>query len=144
VVLFFTVPRPTPGPTQLTVQWVPAAFSAGIKRPGHKADQLPQSKAELKNKWNYDFTPPYVFMPWCLIITLCSPLSCSLSTDLAISFLPFSFVLLYLYLSSIYPTVRLCVSNCSSAHSSTDLSFFVHSILLFFLLSFCAAFSLSS
>jgi len=26
------------GPTQLPIQWVPEAFSLGVKRPGHEAD----------------------------------------------------------------------------------------------------------
>jgi hypothetical protein len=41
--------RPTVGPTQTPVQWVPGALSPGLKRQGSKADHSPQYNAELKN-----------------------------------------------------------------------------------------------
>jgi hypothetical protein len=66
--LFTTASRPSLGPTQPHVQWVPGALSLGVKRPGHEADRSPPSSDEAKNAWSY--TPPlpqYVFMRWCLI-----------------------------------------------------------------------------
>jgi hypothetical protein len=38
-----------------------------VKRPGHEADHLPPSSAEVKNVCSYTSTPPYIFMLWCLI-----------------------------------------------------------------------------
>jgi hypothetical protein len=35
-------------PTQPPIQWVPGAFSLGIKRPGREADHSPPSSAEVK------------------------------------------------------------------------------------------------
>jgi hypothetical protein len=35
------------GPTQLPIQWVPAALSMGVKRPGREADHSPPSSAEV-------------------------------------------------------------------------------------------------
>jgi hypothetical protein len=40
--------------------------SRGIKRPGHETDHSPPSSAEDMNSWSYIFTPPYVFIAWCL------------------------------------------------------------------------------
>jgi hypothetical protein len=38
------------------------AVSPGVKRPGHEADHLPLTSAEVKNTYIYISTPPYVFM----------------------------------------------------------------------------------
>jgi hypothetical protein len=38
----------TLGPTQPPIQWVPGAFSLGIKRSGREADHSPPSSAEVK------------------------------------------------------------------------------------------------
>jgi hypothetical protein len=51
IFLSSTVSRLTLGPIQLL---------------GHEADDLPPSSAEVKNM-DYTFTPPYIFMAWCLI-----------------------------------------------------------------------------
>jgi hypothetical protein len=29
-----------------------------VKRPGHEADNLPKSNAEVKNEWSYTSVPP--------------------------------------------------------------------------------------
>jgi len=34
---------------------------------GHDADLPPSPNAEVKNAWISAFTPPYVFMEWCLV-----------------------------------------------------------------------------
>jgi hypothetical protein len=38
-----------------------------VNRPGREADHSPSSSDEVKNAWNYTFTPPYVFVSWCLV-----------------------------------------------------------------------------
>jgi hypothetical protein len=45
---FDTVYRLAVGPTQPPIQWVPAAFSLGIKWLEREADHSPQSSAEVK------------------------------------------------------------------------------------------------
>jgi len=39
----------------------------GIMWPGREADHFRPSNAEVKNAWSYTFTPPYLFMAWCLV-----------------------------------------------------------------------------
>jgi hypothetical protein len=51
--LFGTTSRPTLGPTQPPIQWVPGALSPGIKRPDREADHSDPSSAEVKNAWSY-------------------------------------------------------------------------------------------
>jgi hypothetical protein len=46
--LLSTASRPTLGPTQPPVQWVPAARSPEIKRQGREADHSPATTAEVK------------------------------------------------------------------------------------------------
>jgi hypothetical protein len=41
--------RPTRGPTQLPIQWVPGTLSPEVKRPGREADNSPAFSAEVKN-----------------------------------------------------------------------------------------------
>jgi hypothetical protein len=48
IFLFTTATRMALGPTQLAIQWVPEAFSLGLKRPGREADHSPPSSAEVK------------------------------------------------------------------------------------------------
>jgi hypothetical protein len=67
IFLLTTVSRTALGPTQSPIQWVTGALSLGVKRPGREADHSPPSSAEVKNAWSYTFTPPYVFMKWCLV-----------------------------------------------------------------------------
>jgi hypothetical protein len=55
------------GPAQPPIQWVPGAFSQGIKRPECEADHSPPSIAEVKNAWSYTSTPQYVFIASCFV-----------------------------------------------------------------------------
>jgi hypothetical protein len=48
IFLFTTASRTALELTQLSIQWVPGAPSAGVMRPGHKADHSPPSSAEVK------------------------------------------------------------------------------------------------
>jgi len=54
--LFATASRPTLGPTQPPIQWVPGFLTPGLKRSGREADNLPPCSAEVKDAWNYTFT----------------------------------------------------------------------------------------
>jgi hypothetical protein len=47
--LFSTASRPALGPTQHSVKWITGAFSPGIQRLGHEANDTPLSSAEVKN-----------------------------------------------------------------------------------------------
>jgi hypothetical protein len=49
IFVFSTASRPTLGPTQLPLQWVPGFYSREVKRPGREADHSPPSSAEVKN-----------------------------------------------------------------------------------------------
>jgi hypothetical protein len=49
IFLFSTASRPTLGPRQPHIQWVPGAVSPGVKRLGREADHSPPSSAEVKN-----------------------------------------------------------------------------------------------
>jgi hypothetical protein len=46
--LYSTSSRPALGSTQLPMQWVPGAFSSGVKRPGREADHSPPANADVK------------------------------------------------------------------------------------------------
>jgi len=48
IFLFTTASRTGLGPTQHPIQWVPGAFSLGVKRLGLEADHSPPSSAEIK------------------------------------------------------------------------------------------------
>jgi hypothetical protein len=37
------------------------------KRPGREADHSPPFRAEVKNTWRYNSTPPYVSVAWYLL-----------------------------------------------------------------------------
>jgi hypothetical protein len=56
--LFSTSSIPALGPTQRPIQWVPGAFSPGVKRPRREADYSHPSSAEVKKTWIYTSTPP--------------------------------------------------------------------------------------
>jgi len=53
-----TVSRTALVPTQSPIQWVPRAFSLGVKGPGRETDFSSPSSAEVKNAWSYTSTPP--------------------------------------------------------------------------------------
>jgi hypothetical protein len=50
------------GPTQPPIQYVPWTISPGLKRPEREADHSPPSSADVKERWIYTSTSPYVFM----------------------------------------------------------------------------------
>jgi len=66
--LFTTATRPAMGPTQPPNQWVLEDLKPGVKRPGHEADNSPQTSAGIKNPWSYSSIHPYVFMAWCSVM----------------------------------------------------------------------------
>jgi hypothetical protein len=49
IFLFSTASRPTLGPTQSPIQWVPKARSPGVMWPGREADHSHPSSSEAKN-----------------------------------------------------------------------------------------------
>jgi hypothetical protein len=67
IFLFTAMSRPTLGPAQSPIQWVPGAVSLGLEELGSVADHLPPSSAEVKNVESCTTTPPYVFMVWCIV-----------------------------------------------------------------------------
>jgi hypothetical protein len=62
ICLFSTAPRPTLGPNQPPIQWVPGALSPGVKRPRREIDHSPQSRVGVKIDGGIPPLPPYVFM----------------------------------------------------------------------------------
>jgi hypothetical protein len=56
--LFITASRTALGPTQPPIQWVPGAFSLGVKWLGREADHSSPSSAEVKNAWSYTSISP--------------------------------------------------------------------------------------
>jgi hypothetical protein len=56
--LLTTMSRTVLGPTQPPNQWVPGAFSMGVKRPGREADHSPPSSAEVKGRVELYFHSP--------------------------------------------------------------------------------------
>jgi len=57
ILLFTTASRPVLGPTQPPIRRVPWPLSLEVKGPGREAGHSPPSSAEVKNAWNYTFTP---------------------------------------------------------------------------------------
>jgi hypothetical protein len=47
--------------TQPPIQWVPEAFSSGVKRQERETDHSPPASAEVNKMWIYTSTPPYAF-----------------------------------------------------------------------------------
>jgi hypothetical protein len=74
-ICFSKTPRPTLGPSQPYIHWVPGFFP-GVKLQGCKVYRLFQLASQVKNEWSYAFTPQYAFMTW---------------TRTSIPFLPFTF-----------------------------------------------------
>lgn len=56
---------------QPPMQWLPAALSSAIKKPGHVADQSPPSSAEVK-ECDYTSTLPYTLTA-CIVTTSSLP-----------------------------------------------------------------------
>jgi hypothetical protein len=61
-VFLVSAPRPSLGPTNSPIQWVPWALSPEIKHLEREADHSRPSTAEVKNAWSYTSIPPYVLM----------------------------------------------------------------------------------
>jgi hypothetical protein len=53
-----TASRPALGFTHHHIQRVPRAIPRGVKRLGRDADHSHPSRAEVKNAWSYNSTPP--------------------------------------------------------------------------------------
>jgi hypothetical protein len=49
--------RPALASTQPPIQWVPAAFSTGVKQPVCEAYYSLSSSDEAKKAWSYTYTP---------------------------------------------------------------------------------------
>jgi hypothetical protein len=49
---FITASRPALGPTQPPIQWVPGAFTLGVKWPAREANFSLPSSVEVKNAWS--------------------------------------------------------------------------------------------
>jgi hypothetical protein len=61
-IFFTTMSRTALEPTQPSIQWVPGAFSLGIKLITHL-----HLVFGSKNEWRYTSTPQYTFMAWCSV-----------------------------------------------------------------------------
>jgi len=59
---FFTTASKMRTPSFL--RWVLGALSMRVKQPGHEADHLLPTSAEVKNAYSHISTAPYVFMAW--------------------------------------------------------------------------------
>jgi hypothetical protein len=62
IFLISTASRPTLGPTQPPIQWIPENLSLGIKRQGCEADHSPPSSAEVEK--DGDIPPLPHISPW--------------------------------------------------------------------------------
>jgi hypothetical protein len=60
--LYFTMSRPSLGPTQPPIQWVLGAFSLEVKRPGREADHSYPCSAEVKECVELSCTLQCAFM----------------------------------------------------------------------------------
>jgi hypothetical protein len=58
IFFFTTASRKILGPTQSRIQWVPGAFSLGVKRPDCEADHSHPSSAEVK-----EYVEIYLYSP---------------------------------------------------------------------------------
>jgi hypothetical protein len=63
--LFTSASRLAMGPTQPPIQWVPGAFSLGVKWPRHEANHSPPSSAKVNNACEAVIPcPKHTFMVW--------------------------------------------------------------------------------
>jgi hypothetical protein len=60
--LFATASRPTVGPTQPAIQWIPGALTSWVKRPKREADHQYPYNSEVENAWSYISTPPILYV----------------------------------------------------------------------------------
>jgi len=67
IFLFTTASKTGSGAYPASYPMGTGALSLGVKRPGREADHSPPSSSEVKNAWNYDSNPQYVFKAWCLV-----------------------------------------------------------------------------
>lgn len=89
-----------------------------VKRLGHEANQSPPFRAEVKNAWRYTFTPPYVFLEWCLVkhsdrfkyFCFLSFFSASFILVLCFSFSFYYISFSFFYYNSLYPLFILLLS----------------------------------
>jgi hypothetical protein len=66
IYLFTTTFRPSLGPTQPPIQWIPGVLSLVVKWLVEcEGDHSPPSSAQVKNMWSYTSTPQYIFKAWC-------------------------------------------------------------------------------
>jgi len=63
--LLTTVPRPTLGPTQLPIQWVPGALFLGVKLPGVKLTTHLHLVPTSRIRGAIPLLLQYAFMVWC-------------------------------------------------------------------------------
>jgi hypothetical protein len=61
------VSRPALGPTQPPIQCGYRVHFPGGKGQWRKTDLSSPCNVEVKNAWNYTYTPRHVFMAWCLV-----------------------------------------------------------------------------
>ena len=63
-ILFSQKSGPAVWPNQLPLQWIPAALSPGVKRPGRNGHRLPPCSAGVKTEWSCNSTFFYAFMTY--------------------------------------------------------------------------------
>jgi hypothetical protein len=67
IFLFTTTYRMALGPTQPPIQWVPRAFSLGVKQPERETDHSPPSSATVKESMELYFPSPNMPLWHCAV-----------------------------------------------------------------------------